>query len=141
MNSEDSIDVSEKDLTFIELYNSWQVPINVGDVEHVNEDEIKYKFVSKILADHLGETVVERYVSYSVPSSTWQTFKRNNQDKWWFSWFVKRHPVEYVSKLIPVKIPVDHFAIFPSSNHYPVELGKPYYYKQPKPADLNSRHK
>lgn len=133
MNYEDSVSVSKKDMTFVELYDSWRAPVEMSYDRIIEKDEvehIKYKFVSKVLADHLGETVAERYVSYSVPSSTWQTFKRNNQNKWWFSWFVKRHPVKYISKLIHVKIPVDHFAIFPAANHYPVQLGKPYYHKK-----------
>lgn len=44
MNSEDSIDVSEKHLTFIELYNSWRAPIKATNDYIIEEDEIKYMF-------------------------------------------------------------------------------------------------
>lgn len=82
-----------------------------------------------ILCDDLEPEEVEAIetVLFWFPATTWQMFKKNNAERWFMRWFIKRWPIRMHGerKTVTLNATIRRRDIYPSAK-YVKELGQSY---------------
>lgn len=78
-------------------------------------NEIKVRMETWVFSERLAEDSYTENCQFWSPSTTWQMFKETHKNKWWFGWFVRRHPIRKTAQSEYVTIQVDRCIIYPDA--------------------------
>lgn len=102
-----------------------EIMIRQDDAMSFMMDQIMVGMRTKILTDNLPPESVTHSVEveFHEPASTWQMWKRNNQNRWytkgWLPWLLTRRPVRtrIVKKLAHATISLERFRSYPEAQY------------------------